>query len=259
MTSPSQSPVTKKFVSEVLIVFALSLGASAVYSVVSLIAKLTTKAGLAGQTTTLNGALAEREWLDLTYQVLSIGFGLAPVALAMYFLWQSNLESGQGNPFKTIGLNFEKPSFWLSRGIGLAAAIGIPGLGLYVAARFLGLSSKIVPAELPSYWWAIPILLLAAVRAALLEEVLVVAYLFDRLSLLGVSSRAQLFISAALRGSYHLYQGFGGFLGNFVMGLAFGWAYKKWGRVMPLVLAHFILDAVSFVGYALVGNSLPLP
>jgi len=259
MTSPSQSPVTKKFVSEVLIVFALSLGASAVYSVVSLIAKLTTKAGLAGQTTTLNGALAEREWLDLTYQVLSIGFGLAPVALAMYFLWQSNLESGQGNPFKTIGLNFEKPSFWLSRGFGLAAAIGIPGLGLYVAARFLGLSSKIVPAELPGYWWAIPILLLAAVRAALLEEVLVVAYLFDRLSLLGVSSRAQLFISAALRGSYHLYQGFGGFLGNFVMGLAFGWAYKKWGRVMPLVLAHFILDAVSFVGYALVGNSLPLP
>jgi membrane protease YdiL (CAAX protease family) len=259
MTSPSQSPVTKKFVSEVLIVFALSLGASAVYSVVSLIAKLTAKAGLAGQTTTLNGALSEREWLDLTYQVLSIGFGLAPVALAMYFLWQSNIESGQGNPFKMIGLNFEKPSFWLSRGIGLAAAIGIPGLGLYVAARFLGLSSKIVPAELPSYWWAIPILLLAALRAALLEEVLVVAYLFDRLSLLGVSSRAQLFISAALRGSYHLYQGFGGFLGNFLMGLAFGWAYKKWGRVMPLVLAHFMLDAVSFVGYALVGKSLPLP
>ena len=249
----------RQLLTEVVIVFALSLGASAVYSVVSLIAKLTAKAGLAGQTTTINGAMAEREWLDLTYQVLSIGFGLAPVALAIYFLWQSNLENAQGNPFKTIGLNFERPTFWISRGISLAAAIGIPGLGLYVVARLLGLSSKIVPAELPGYWWAIPILLLAAVRAALLEEVLVVAYLFDRLTRLGVSSRAQLLISSALRGSYHLYQGFGGFIGNFVMGLAFGWAYKKWGRVMPLVLAHFILDAVSFVGYALVGKSLPLP
>jgi membrane protease YdiL (CAAX protease family) len=141
----------------------------------------------------------------------------------------------------------------------LAAAIGIPGLGLYVASRFLGLSSKIVPAELPDYWWAVPILLLAAVKAGLLEEVLIVGYLFDRLTKLGLTDRAQILISAAIRGSYHLYQGFGGFIGNFVMGLVFGWAYKKWGKVMPLFFAHFILDAVSFVGYALIGNSLQLP
>ncbi len=35
------------------------------------------------------------------------------------------------------------------------------------------------------------------------------------------------------------------------MGLVFVWAYKKWGRVTPLVIAHFLLDAFSFVGYAL--------
>ena len=141
----------------------------------------------------------------------------------------------------------------------MAGAIGIPGIGLYIAARLLGWSSKIVPAELPDYWWAIPVLLLAAVRAARLEGVLVVAYLFDRLNRLGVSPRFQLLISSTIRGSYHLYQGFGGFIGNFAMGLVFGWAYKKWGRVMPLVFAHFVLDAVSFVGYALVGKNLPLP
>lgn len=251
----AQSMIDRKnFKLELLVVFALSLGASAVYSVVSLIAKLTAKAGLAGQTTLINGALAEREWLDLTYQLLSVFFGLAPVALALYLLWQST-----GKPFSSIGLTLEKPWFWLSRGFGLAAAIGIPGLGLYVVARLLGWSSRIVPAELPDYWWAIPVLLLAAVRAALLEEVLVMGYLFDRLERLGVSAKIQLLISAGLRGSYHLYQGFGGFIGNFVMGLVFGWAYRRWGRVMPLVLAHFILDAASFVGYALIGKSLPLP
>ncbi len=58
-------------------------------------------------------------------------------------------------------------------------------------------------------------------------------------------------VSAAIRGSYHLYQGFGGFVGNLVMGVIFGWLYKRFGRVMPLVVAHTILDIVSFVGYAL--------
>lgn len=244
----------RQITAELLIVFALSLGASAVYSLVSLIAKLTAKAGLAGQTTLINGSMAQREWLDATYQLLSVFFGLAPVALALYLIWQTN-----GKPFSSIGLTLVRPRFWISRGFLLAAAIGIPGIGLYIVARLLGLSSKIVPAELPNYWWAVPVLLLAAVRAALVEEVLVVAYLFDRLTKIGIGERTQLLISAGLRGCYHLYQGFGGFVGNVIMGLVFGWCYKKWGRVMPLVIAHFILDAVSFVGYALLGKSLPLP
>jgi hypothetical protein len=244
----------KSFFVELLIVFALSLGASAVYSVVSLISKLFAPSGLAGQVTTINSSMARAQWLDLTYQILSIAFGLAPVALVLYLIWQTNQ-----NPFSRIGLQLQQPRIWLLRGILLAAVIGIPGLMLYLAARILGLSSRIVPAELPDYWWVIPVLLLAAVKASLLEEVVIIGYLFDRLSKLGIGNKSQLIISAAIRGSYHLYQGFAGFIGNFVMGLVFGYAYKKWGKVMPLVFAHFILDAVSFVGFALVGSSLPLP
>lgn len=244
----------RRLIGETSIVFALSLGASALYSVVSLIAKLTAPKGLAAQTTTINSSLAPREWLDLTYQLLDIGLGLAPVALALFLIW-----TDKKNPFKTLGLGFGKPSFWLSRGFMLAVAIGIPGLGLYLAARVFGLSSRIVPAELANYWWVVPILLLAAIKAALLEEVIVVGYLFDRLKQLKFSDRTILLISSGIRGSYHLYQGFGGFIGNAVMGYVFGLAYRKWGRVMPLVFAHFLLDAVSFVGFALIGKSLPLP
>lgn len=243
-----------RILSETLIVLALSLGASALYSIVSLIAKLTAPAGLAGQTTTINASMSERQWLDLTYQILDISLGLAPVALVLFLIWSENR-----NPFQLFGLEFKNSKFWLSRGLLLAAAIGIPGLALYLVARILGLSSKIVPAELTDYWWTIPILLLAAVKAALLEEVIVVGYLFDRLKKMNLTDRSVLFISAGLRGSYHLYQGFAGFIGNAVMGLVFGFAYRRWGRIMPLVFAHFILDAVSFAGYALIGKALPLP
>lgn len=239
---------------EIAVVLALSLGASALYSVVSLIAKATAPKGLAAQTTSLNGSLARAEWLDLTYQLLGIFLGLAPVALVLYLIWRDGL-----NPFKRLGLNFERPKLWALGGIGLAGAIGIPGIGLYVLARLLELSSRVVPANLPDYWWAVPVLLLAAVRAALLEEVIVVGYLFKRMDDLRVRPNIQILLSALLRGSYHLYQGIGGFVGNLIMGLVFGWAYRHWGRIMPLVVAHFILDAVSFVGFALVGKSLQLP
>ena len=256
MTELKAVPATHKrpLISELAIVFALSLGASSIYSVVSLIAKITSEKGLAGSTAALNNPLAQRVWLDLTYQLLGIGFGLAPVALALYFLWQT-----EGNPFKAIGLTLGNPGSFIGRGLLLAATIGIPGLAFYLLARMLGLSAQVLPANLGDYWWAVPVLLLAAMKAALLEEVIVVGYLFNRLTKLGISSKNQILLSSLVRGSYHLYQGFGGFIGNFVMGLAFGWAYRRWGQIAPLVVAHFLLDAASFVGYALLSDIIRLP
>jgi len=230
---------------EVLIVLALSLGASAVYSVISLVSKVTAENGLSSQTATINRQLSDREWLDFSYQFFGIAFGLAPVALVLFLLWEK-----KNSPFDAMGLNLLQPGRDLWRGIGLAAVIGIPGLGLYLVSRQLGISAEVVPAALGEYWWTVPMLLFAAVRASLLEEVIVVGYLLNRLSRLGFSINSQILISASLRATYHLYQGFGAFIGNFVMGLLFGYLYQRWGRVMPLVVAHFVLDAAIFVGYA---------
>jgi membrane protease YdiL (CAAX protease family) len=235
---------------EIVIVLLLSLGQSAVYAVVSLTAKLTAGKPLASQAAVLNASQSPRPYLDLTYQLLGIFFALVPVALALYLLARDRID-----PRRELGLTATRPGFDLGWGTLLAAGIGLPGLLLVYAAKVLGLNAQIVPAALQRAWWAIPVLVLSALENAVLEEVIVVGYLITRLRSLGLSTVAIVACSAVLRGSYHLYQGFGAFVGNAVMGVVFALFYLRYKRVMPLIVAHSILDITAFVGYTLLPHS----
>ena len=248
-------PSRRRLRLEVWIVLGLSLGQSAVYSVVQLLDKMT-RAPLAEGTSTLNRSQSSREYFDLTYQLLDIIFALVPVLLVIYFLTdhrQSTPGAPQGSSaFRKLGFDFARPGRDLLQGLGLAALIGIPSLGLYAAGRALGITTAIIPSALDSYWWTVPVLLFAAIQNALLEEVIVVGYLMERLRELRWSAPAIVITSALVRGSYHLYQGWGGFVGNAIMGVLFAFYYTRRRRVMPLVVAHTIMDMVVFVGYALI-------
>jgi membrane protease YdiL (CAAX protease family) len=192
--------------------------------------------------------------LDLFLQLVSIGSGAAPVLLAFYLLARNGEKSS------SIGVDRSQPGRDLLRGAGLAALIGGSGLGLYFLAYKSGFSLNIVAESLPDVWWRIPVLLLSALQNGLLEEVLVTGYLLTRLRKLGVRPSRAVAISAALRGSYHLYQGFGGFIGNAIMGVIFGTLFFRWRRATPMIIAHTLIDAVAFVGYALlVGHVSWLP
>src|SRR5699024_9388828 len=70
---------------EVLIVLALSLGRSAVYSLLSLVRALAS-VPRSGQSTALNSSLQEKPWLDLLYQLLAIALTLTPAALVVLLL-----------------------------------------------------------------------------------------------------------------------------------------------------------------------------
>lgn len=228
-----------------MVVFAVSLGASGIYALVNYIGELTAKQSLSSQTATLNGSLAPgRPLLDLVLHLVNILLSLAPVALVFYLL----ARAGEGP--RTIGLDTTQPGRDLAKGAVLAAIIGGSGLGLYLAAFHLGINVNVVAEDLPDVWWRIPVLLLSAAQNALVEEVIVVGYLLTRLEKLRVNTKAQIAISAVIRGSYHLYQGAGGFIGNAVMGVIFAGLFKRWGRVMPLFIAHTLIDSVAFVGYA---------
>ena len=140
----------------------------------------------------------------------------------------------------------------------LTALIGLPGIGVYLAGRALGVTAEVVTVPQNVYWWTAVVLVLAALQNGVLEEVLVVGYLFTRLRQLGWGPWAILWTSAVLRGSYHLYQGFGQALGNLLMGLVFGYVYQRTGRLAPLVVAHTLLDVFAFVGVLVLGDELGL-
>jgi hypothetical protein len=236
---------------EVLLVLALSLGASAVAAVIYFVGSLTESKALAQQTAVLVSSQAPgRPWLDLAWQLFGVVTALIPVALVAHLLARG------GESLRTLGFDATQPVADLRRGAVVAAVIGGSGLALYLGARQVGVNLTVVPTNLPDVWWQYPVLVLIALQNALLEEVVVLGYLTHRLTQLGWSFAGTTLASSLLRGSYHLYQGLGGFLGNAVMGGIFCYLYRRWGRIMPLLIAHALIDMVAFVGFAALARHL---
>jgi membrane protease YdiL (CAAX protease family) len=231
---------------ELLGVLGVSLGMSGIYALLSLIrAEWTVQGGIGNATrTVVSGTQTTYPFLDLLDDLADLLHGLAPPLLALVLL--ARLPGGPG-----FGVGFELRRFRTEslQGVGFLALIGIPGLALVYAAHAAGANASLQVVNFPDVWYRIPYLLMSAFQNGFAEEIVVVAFMLTRLRQAGWTTERALIASALLRGSYHLYQGFGGFAGNFVMGLVFGWWFQRTNRVLPLVIAHFLLDAFSFVGY----------
>jgi len=198
----------------------------------------------------LNPRRSYFDLIDLGLNATDVAQLIAWGGLGLYLLWRSGLSPAR------IGLTRLQWRPDLAGGVGLAALIGLPGLGLYLAARALRINASVIPSGLSDTWWRVPMLVLVAFADGWAEEIIVVGYLLTRLGQLGVGARAALVCSSLLRGTYHLYQGFGAGLGNVAMGLVFGYVWQRTGRLWPLVIAHGLIDTVTFVGYALLAGHL---
>ncbi|MEV4124838.1 CPBP family intramembrane glutamic endopeptidase [Nocardia sp. NPDC049707] len=230
---------------EILVVLVVTFGLSGLNAALSLLQSALSPGGVGGQTVALNPTRAAQSTIDLLFQLLSALRLVGWAALGLYLLWRSGIGP------RLIGLARVRWRSDVLPGLILAAVIGLPGLGLYLTAHALGFSVTIVPSSLHDHWWRLPALILSACANAAAEEILVVAYLITRLRRLGWSENRSLLASALLRGSYHLYQGLGGGLGNLVMGVIFGRFWQRTNRLWPLVLAHATIDAVAYIGYTL--------
>nr|WP_253780861.1 type II CAAX endopeptidase family protein [Goodfellowiella coeruleoviolacea] len=233
------------YVVELVVVFTVTLGLSGLRSLLSLLDSLLRPEPLNQQSVAINVPQAEVSLLDLLGQLTSVLHLLAWGALGAYLLWRS------GTRLVEVGLDRTRIGRDLLGSAGLAALIGIPGLVFYLVVWQLGFNLAVLPSTLDDSWWRAVVLSLSAFGNAWAEEVLVVGYLITRLRQFGWQENTSLLAAAVLRGSYHLYQGFGGFVGNVVMGLVFGRVWQRTNRLWVLVFAHTLLDVVAFVGYSL--------
>ena len=233
---------------ELAIVLSVTFGLSAVTALLQLADSVLRN--LSAQRIPLNPRRSYFDLIDLGLNATDVAQLIAWGGLGLYLLWRSGLSPAR------IGLARLQWRPDLAGGVGLAALIGLPGLGLYLAARALRINASVIPSGLSDTWWRVPMLVLVAFADGWAEEIIVVGYLLTRLGQLGVGARAALVCSSLLRGTYHLYQGFGAGLGNVAMGLVFGYAWQRTGRLWPLVIAHGLIDTVAFVGYALLAGHL---
>ncbi len=234
---------------EVVLVLALSYAAAGLYAAVDLLRGLiVVHQPLSQQAAVIAAPAAPQVWLDVAYQLLDIGTTLVPVFLVAYLLVRSR-ES-----MATIGVDGSRPAEDTRWSLGLAAVVGGVGLGLLFAAKGLGINRNLIVGGGANRWWDVVLLVAQAAKTAIGEEVIVCGYLLHRLRQLGWSDGRSLAVASLVRGSYHLYQGFGGAAANVVLGLFFGRIFQKRGRVMPLLVAHFVIDAIAYVGYVTLKN-----
>jgi membrane protease YdiL (CAAX protease family) len=230
--TPSQ-PSRRLIREEVLVVLSLSLLASAVFAAIDFLSAPVRR------TVTVN-LFAN---VQLATQLASIVFALAPVWLVVHLARRNGENVGE---FGLGTATLRRDALW---GVAVGLAVASIGLGLYLAAIALNVNRFVVPVPPLGHWWTVPILLLGAFQNGLLEEAVVVGYLIRRLEQLGWSGAAAILVSAGLRASYHLYQGWGGFVSNLALGLAFGYAFRRWRRTWPLVVAHFVVDSLAGLAY----------
>lgn len=221
--------------SEILIVLAVTFGMSGLRSLLRLVDDLLNPAPLSEQSVTLNASQSDLAWLDIALQLCSAGVLFAWGALALFLLQRSL-------PRPPLSDAASSPA--------LALLIGVPGLALYITALHFGWTKEVVPTDFNNPWVEVPTLLVWSAANAFAEETVVVFWFISRLRQLRISPWAAIAASAVLRGSYHLYQGVSAGFGNLAMGLIFGYYFHKTGKVWPLIIAHFLIDAVAFVGYA---------
>ena len=237
---------------EIALVVLLSLGKSGIYAVVRLAERYYHDA--ADVTVTLNQAQAPTAVFDLIYQLLGVFFALLPVALVILLF-----KNQQRSFLREAGMFNATVKDWV-HGVGLFFLIGVGTVGVYQASRQLGISPVVEYAAGTMYPHEIAVLVLRSFENGLLEELIVVAYLAIRVrDITGVTPGWKFLVATSLlRASYHLYQGIGAGIGNFLMGLIFGAYFLKRWRVLPLVIAHVLLDLVGFLAFRFFGPFLGL-
>jgi membrane protease YdiL (CAAX protease family) len=192
------------------------------------------------RTTLITTGIPGHTGIDVLLQCVLLIAGSAVVLLVAYVLARS------GESLGSTGLRGDALPADVGQAILLTIAmimlagfvIGVlHGIGLQPWSEPTGRGAD--AAFLPVGW-------LTALRAGVVEEVVVCGYLLHRLRQLGWDDNRALMTSVAVRASYHVYGGGVLVVFTILFGLIVGRLYQHNRRLTPLVLMHFFYDAALF-------------
>ena len=177
----------------------------------------------------------------------TIAFQWLAVAIVGWRVW------ARGYTAQQLGLVFHDRTKLLIAGIVGAVVIGIlQWLNLRRVSRIplesrgplQAIAERILPqtaVELPPY-------LALAITAGLCEEFLYRGFAMAALASTGLSARLVVLVSSILFGLAHSYQGRGGIVMTFVVGLLLGASRLAYNSMVPAVFWHSAIDIVAGVG-----------
>lgn len=251
LAAPPATPVPAKqrrrVVAELLIVLAVFPLQYSITAVVVLVSDLLGNGSGRRTTPIIKGHAAA----SFPFDLLLILLPLAAAALVWYLLSVPGLfgnesqAKGEGG-LRAIGL--DKTNLRGDLALVIAVFVFCELIPIYGGALVLhGLHvHSIAPGTggVPKYYVVLNVL--DGFTAGIVEEIVVLGFLVRRLEQLNLPSWAVVVIAVAVRGSYHLYYGWG------VLPILL-WAtvtvilYRRWRRLAPFIIVHMLWDSSLFI------------
>ncbi len=234
------SPDRRTLRSELLVVLAVSFFSAAAYAAVQFVYDALHVP--VSEPVTVRYVPPAFDPFDFMSRMIGELVDLAPVALVAHLLARS------GETMRRIGFDRARVAGDVRLGALLWGAAAVAIAGANAVAHALDLPFR--PIEFTNADASVVVIFLAvltSVVSAVSEETIVNGYVLTRLDDLGWAENRALVASALLRGSYHLYQGLGGFVYNVIGGVVAGRIFQRTKRIVPLVVAHLLIDMTAFV------------
>jgi membrane protease YdiL (CAAX protease family) len=176
--------------------------------------------------------------------------GIMQEAIALAVLaW---VLSRQGRGFRDLGWSISFSDFVPSIGLALGAYVAFLLENYIVQRAYLFVTGHYYQPPVVHVFDKETVAAVAVLFVTInpwFEELIVRAFLMTEITALTGKAWLAILISTLLQASYHLYQGWFGALQVGVIFLVMSLYFARRGRILPVVLAHFYLDAIAFAYY----------
>ncbi|MFP4638452.1 MAG: CPBP family intramembrane glutamic endopeptidase [Spirochaetaceae bacterium] len=205
-----------------------------------------------------NGNVRPDAFDDPGYHFAVLVISIPQALLILHILHVRSQQAESGRPLSTFGIRA------VDGGAMLKAVMA--ALGMFLLLALTGGVLLLLPPEIRDAFTTglrfkvtnkalLPLALVSSLAIAYREEVFFRSYLLTRLQELGLGQPSAVLLAAGAFSLGHLYQGAGGAVVAFLLGLYLGWIFLRHRNVHVVALAHglynFAVLAATAAGFRL--------